>query len=268
MYIQLLSGWLLPSPVADINRAFTPAGPVDIEVDQAGTVKALAKDSEDWIGQDCELGHFYKPSFLALYIDTTLLRIVKSRWAELQHADDIMPYSPWDPHLFLDTLDDVKTIPSMPAATFTIFHLINPHLPVNFNERGEIVGRVWTPSNDEYIAEFGFLNSKFLQMIDTILIESQNPPVFIFQADHGSTLGRNRNALGDLTHFNSYAAYYLPEPLSLDFPQPFTLINTFPLVFNEIFGTQVELQDNRLIQLIPEQSPIEHIDVTENLARK
>ena len=29
-YVQLLSGYLLPSPFADINRDFTPSGMIDI----------------------------------------------------------------------------------------------------------------------------------------------------------------------------------------------------------------------------------------------
>ncbi len=268
VHIQLLSGWLFPSTVADINRAFTQAGPIDIEVDLGGFVKTFTKDTRLETGQAFVLGHFYKHSFLSLYLDTTLLRIVKSYWEELQNTNENAPFSPWDPSLFLATIEEIEAIVAMPEPTFAIVHLLKPHLPVTFNEHGEIIGRDWTPTDEEYIAEFRYLNSRFLRMLDTILKDSQSPPVIIFQADHGSTFGRNKSESGKLTHFNSYAAYYLPDLYSLEIPEPFTFVNTFPLVFNEIFGTQYEFQENLLIELITDDLPFKHVDVTSDFAHK
>ena len=78
----------------------------------------------------------------------------------------------------------------MEEATFTIAHLLKPHSPVNFNERGEIIEGNLAPTPDEFFAEFRFVNSKFLEMVDTILKGSQNPPVIVFQADHGGIYGQ------------------------------------------------------------------------------
>ena len=43
-YIQLLSGFLIPNPVADINRDFTRRGPVDIEVMQSDIASKIRYD--------------------------------------------------------------------------------------------------------------------------------------------------------------------------------------------------------------------------------
>ena len=101
-------------------------------------------------------------------------------------------------------------------------------------------------------------------MIDTILENSQNPPIIIFQADHGSTHGKPLTAERRLVHFDSYAAYYLPDGYALDFPEPYTFINTFPLVMNEVFGTDYPLQEDRLFELLKGYAaPFEQEDVTE-----
>ena len=105
---------------------------------------------------------------------------------------------------------------------------------------------------------------KFLQMIDTILNDSINQPVIIFQADHGSTYGGDWTDDDRSANFDAYAAYHLPSTHSLSLPQPYTLINTFPLILNEVFGTEYALQDNLLFEL-PNgyDAPFEQIDVTE-----
>ena len=83
-------------------------------------------------------------------------------------------------------------------------------------------------------------------MIDAILENSENPPLIIFQADHGSNYGNPKSPERRLVYFDSY--YHLPQGYSLDFPEPFTFINTFPLILNEVFGT-FPLQEDRLFEL-------------------
>ena len=105
--------------------------------------------------------------------------------------------------------------------------------------RGELIEEIRRPSHGEYFAEFGFTNSKFLQMIDMILDGSSNEAAIIFQADHGTTYGDVWTKNERLVHFDAYAAYYMPDTISIDFPEPFTLINTFPLIINELFETDL-----------------------------
>ena len=87
----------------------------------------------------------------------------------------------------------------MPEATFTFVHLLKPHRPIVFDENGKILEkRVESKKNQEaHLAEFKFINRKFLEMIDTILDGSAHQPVIIFQADHGSKYGRIHNPADD-----------------------------------------------------------------------
>ena len=266
-YIQLLSGFLIPSSIADINRDFTPSGAVEIEVDQSDITTAVLKFNAAQT-ETTELlidrRSSYKQSFMSLYLDSTLLRIVKSQLDKLLHRDEFTPYHVNAAERFLDTIENIESIAALPEATFTIVHLIKPHKPTVFTEQGEIIRRILEPGPEEWLGELRFINSKFLQMIDSILENSKHQPVILFQADHGSTYGNPKTNDNRSIHFDSYAAYYLPDGYSLDIPQPYTFINSFPLVLNEVFATDFELQDDRLIELlIGGKTPFEQVEVTD-----
>ena len=263
-YVQFVSGLFSPSPLADINRDFTPKGPIDIRKEDTNLgAKALnglrQSGTPFW-----EVDFFFRKPFISTYIDTTALRIIRSQLEKLRWGPELPPYDASAPERFLASIDEIRTIAAMPEATFTIVHLLKPHYPVNFNEDGEIIEWINQPSPEEFFAEFGFVNAKFLEMVDIILQGAENQPVIIFQADHGSIYGRGGSQDNRSTLFDVYAAYLLPDSFALDIPASFTLINTFPLILNEIFETDYSLKDNRLIELlIGWDVPFEQKDVTE-----
>ena len=280
-YVEFLSGSLLPSPIADVSKEFAPRGTTDVKVvsnsHSGGTAQAEPANNIRIVS----LGHHSKQSFFELYIDTTLLRLARSRLEQFHwHVDDAVPYSWKSPELFLAATEEVRHIAAMPEATFTIVHLLKPHLPTVFNENGDILDRNYRPSPEEFFAEFGFVNSRLLLMISTILEKSVNPPIIIFQADHGSTYGhnkasRNRSFMwndvesGRFTHFDVYAAYYLPYSYSIDFPERYTTINSFPLILNEIFETDYALKEYTLIEAVDGYIALfNQQDVTEEFEHK
>ena len=267
-YIQFLSGYLLPSPIADINREFTPQGSLEITIGR--DMLPISKLENRQLPERRvvnDLSHFYKRSFLSLYVDTTYFRILASQLKKLNYRDESAPYDLFAPERFLATIDEVKSIASMPEATFAIVHLLKPHGPVVFNDKGEIRDATPFPNHEEYFSEFSFTNRKFLEMIDSILESSKHPPVIIFQADHGSTYGETWKPERRLTHFDTYAAYYLPDPYSVSVPEPYTLINTFPLILNEVIGTDYRMEENRLFELqVGYREPFEQQDVSEEFA--
>lgn len=260
-YIQLLSGFLMPSPMADINRDYTPRGPIDIKDQHRNVSSAIRYGPQADSVPHHDVGHFYKQSFISLYIDTTLLRPFGSLLVRMLY-DQSKPYGLFAAERFLQTIEDVRSIVSMPEATFTLIHLLKPHGPTVFNEFGDMIEHIRKPTHQEYFAEFGFTNSKFLELIDLILDGSSNQPIIVFQGDHGSTYGKIGTRDGKLTHFDTYAAYHLPDTFSIDLPEPYTLINTFPLILNEVFGTEYEMQEDHLFALpVGYADPFQQIDV-------
>ena len=269
-YIQLLSGMLVPSSTADINRDYAPAGAIEIEVGDSGySAAVMYRDKADIFKSLKDRGSFYKQSFVSLYLDTTLLRVVKSQLDKLVFKDDFSPYHQYAGERFLDTVADTETFAAMPEATFAIVHLLKPHYPAVFNEHGETIEPVYWTSPEHHLAELEYVNSRYLQMIDAILAKSQHQPIIIFQADHGSTHGKPLAAERRVVHFDAYAAYYLPDGYAVDFPMPYTFINTFPLIMNEVFATDFELQEDRLFELLRGyDAPFEQADVTEEFLHR
>ncbi len=238
-YINYLSGFVFPSSMADINRDFGPNGSVDIQigehyVDSRATVTNQTK---------IPLRKLRQP-FASLYLDTTLLRGLHSFLTDLLPPDKLAVWHRQSGERFLATLDELQAVADMPEATFTIAHLMQPHKPANFNARGEIIAQIKRPNPSEILADMQGSNLHFLRAIDSILQTSQHQPIIIFQADHGMNFASNSD--DERVLHQSYAAYYLPDGYQLQFPDPYTLINSFTLILNEVFGMDYLLRPDRL----------------------
>ena len=261
-YVQFISGYFAPSASADLIRDFTPGGPIELILEYDVFSQSVILDTGSKVLVDRLAAHLFRQPFIPHYIDTTALRILRSRVERILGTEVYESYDRIAPQRLPAAIDEIEAIVSMPEATFTFVHILKPHLPVTFDERGEFIRPVWFPSRSTFFAEFEFVNSEFLRLIDTILQGSRNPPIIIFQADHGSTLGDNWSEEGRKTLFDTYAAYYLPKPYSIDIPKPFTLVNSFPLILNEVFGTDIQLQLNTLIETRRSDAHFEQQDVT------
>lgn len=264
--VNLLSGHLFPSPIADINRDFSADGPVEVSIGY-GDLKVAFGETAQSKGTETNLRYFHQRSFLTLFIETTLLEMFDNHWLSLFQIDSRRPYDRYSPHRFLDTIDEVNLIAAMPEATFTLIHLLKPHRPVTFDAVGNIINEIIKPTRKEAIAELKFVNSKFVELIDTILEGSQHQPVIIFQGDHGSTNGVVRSFDYRFIHFDVYSAYFIPDRYSLEIPQPHTTINTFPLILNSVFDAGLEFSENRLFEVSESTSrPLTQTEVTETFA--
>ena len=267
-YVQLLSGHLIPSSIADINLDFTPSGPVDIRIDE-NDLEMVFRGATQNRQSVTEIRRFYQQSPAHLYFWTTLLKPFASPLYRLLQLDKTISYHRYAPERFLDTLAEISSVAAMPEATFTFVHLMKPHQPAVFDRYGNIINMTYVPKRRVHLSEFEFVNKKYLEMIDEILEASQHQPIIIFQADHGSMYGVTDTSDDRLIHFDIYFAYYLPDQYSLDLPHRHTNINTFPLILNSVFDADFDLQDNRLIELLFGWKDISaQADVTEIFAHR
>ena len=100
-YVQFLSGYLIPSPIADINRDFTSRGPLEIQVDQNDMSVAIIAGTESSGGTEDDLRSFYKQSFISLYFDTTMLGVINLDLTDQLFTESTVPYSLFAPERFL-----------------------------------------------------------------------------------------------------------------------------------------------------------------------
>ncbi|MCC6298420.1 MAG: hypothetical protein IT314_03925 [Anaerolineales bacterium] len=178
--------------------------------------------------------------FETLVLDTTLARYVQELgWVD---ADEIMGQNFRDRTLLVfDKLDDIAR---MNEPTFAYIHLISPHPPFVFGPSGEPTypPDFWN-ENREYPAslyaegyqnQLTFLNRKVLEALDTLLAESDTPPIIILQGDHGPWLQPKHKRMWILN------AYYLPGYEDKLYPD-ISPVNTFRLVFDSYFGGNYDM---------------------------
>jgi hypothetical protein len=179
----------------------------------------------------------------------------------------------------LYAFDRLATAPQLRGPVFVFAHILTPHQPFVFDERGRPV----TPStpywlgmtlkqrsnpdlyNEPYVRQLAFVNAKICETVDAILSASSEPPIIIIQADHGpgSTLDiedpTNTNMRERMSILN---AYYFPDGDYAELYPDITPVNTFRVILNTYFGAGLEL--------LPDVSyfsvygrPYEFINVTE-----
>lgn len=201
----------------------------------------------EWLNIE-DSDHFLSPppissgmtEFEGLLLRTTLARYIDD-WGWVD-PDYLMGVSFRD--RFNNVLNNVDNIARMQEPTFTYLHLISPHPPFVFDPNGS---PTYPPDfwNDQrmypaglyqkgYLNQVQFLNKKILEAVDTILTESDVPPIIIIQGDHGPWLQSKEKRMWIL------AAMYLPGHEDKLY-STITPVNMFRLVFNSYFGGKYEL---------------------------
>ncbi len=132
-------------------------------------------------------------------------------------------------------LDKMMSVPTMDGQKFVFVHLLIPHDPYIFDSSGE-----FQAFQEDYKAGYRgqvmYLNSRLLEFIDYTLDVTRGNVIIIIQGDHGApeTLHSSRR----LSILN---AYYLPEGGNHKLYPSVTPVNTFRIIFDTYFGTELGL---------------------------
>jgi hypothetical protein len=187
--------------------------------------------------------YFYSPpplssglsEFEGLFLRTTLARYAEELgWVD---SDAVMGQGFRD--RFNNVFDSLDDLAGNPEPTFAYIHLISPHPPFVFGPDGEPTSPpdFW---NDQrmypadlyakgYQNQLTHLNAKMLEGIDTILKNSDTPPIIVIQGDHGPWLQPKNKRMWILN------AYYLPGHNDKLY-STITPVNTFRLILDTYFG--------------------------------
>lgn len=181
--------------------------------------------------------------FETLFMQTTLARHAEDLgWIDL---DEIVGQNFRDRTLLVfNSMDDLAR---MPEPTFAYVHVISPHPPFVFGPEGEHThpSDFWNENKQYptglyaqgYQNQLTFLNQKILDAVDTLIAESETPPVIILQGDHGPWhQPRDRR-------FWILNAYYLPGHQEKLFSK-ISPVNTFRYIFNAYFGGNYDMLPN------------------------
>jgi hypothetical protein len=182
--------------------------------------------------------------FEVLFMQTTLAREMQDLgWVD---ADEIMGQNFRDRTLLV--FDKMDEIARMPEPTFAYVHVISPHPPFVFGPNGEHTypADFWNEDREYpadlyakgYQNQLTFLNQKVLDAMDTLISESDTPPIIILQGDHGPWLQPKDKRFWILN------AYYLPQNNADQLYPTISPVNTFRVIFNSFFGGKYDMLDD------------------------
>lgn len=134
-------------------------------------------------------------------------------------------------------LEHLRVLPSTEGPKFVHAHIMAPHPPHVFNLDGsvnlqaeQIEGRVG------YAIQMDYLNPQILEIVEKIIRNSSPDPIIILEGDHAS---------GSYTRTSILAALYLPHGGSEGLYPQMSLVNSFRIIFNEYFGTDLALLEDK-----------------------
>jgi hypothetical protein len=186
----------------------------------------------------------------------------------------------------LRTFEELVNTTKLKSPIFVFSHIITPHPPFVFGENGEektptyrfcladasdftgLSAQRRYKYRQEYKAQLIFINKRIRATIDQILSTSRTPPIIILQGDHGpgSMLDReNLNNSYIKERMAIFNAYYLPNNSNKLLYEEITPVNTFRVILNHYFSTNLHFLDDRCY-FSTLSRPYKFIDVTTETA--
>jgi hypothetical protein len=166
----------------------------------------------------------------------------------------------------LYAFDRLPDVSALGPPVFVFAHIIAPHPPFVFGRQGEEIGSgsrftlmdgeqiidEGTLTREEYAARYRdqltFINSRVREAVEAILSDASRPAVIILQADHGPALLLDWESAENTNlweRFSILNAYYLSGGDGAQLYDSITPVNTFRVIFNHYFGTDLELLEDQ-----------------------
>lgn len=164
----------------------------------------------------------------------------------------------------LYTLDHLAARPDVPDSLFVFVHIIAPHPPFVFDEKGGFVesnrvfsfddGNLYTGTSgqpeyiEKYPRQLAFISKRIQGVIEKILSRPGPKPILILQGDHGPGSGLNwdnpeRSDLHE--RMSIFNAYYFPDQNYAELYPGISPVNSFRVVLNRYFGFSYERLKDR-----------------------
>ena len=175
--------------------------------------------------------------------------------------------------------EELAEVPSMEKPSFTFAHILVPHVPYVFDSGGSFLPPEEAnerSDRDNYVNQLIATNSMVKALVDKLLTDSEVAPIIILQADEGPYPERydaNVRAFnwGEATDaeiqqkFRILNAYYLPGVDSSALYPTITPVNSFRLVFDLYFGTELGLLPDKSYAYVDYSHPYQFLDVTDKV---
>jgi uncharacterized membrane protein YhdT len=214
-------------------------------------------------------------------IPRAVLRLFDSEaFAPVQRA-----FGPWlddrlqNWHRVRRQVDDVVDLVPEAGPKFVFLHVLVPHPPYVFAHDGSYVTKAEERQRtfeENYRNQVLAANAMIRRLVDGVLERSAKPPVIIVQGDEGpyppgtgrDTFDwRTANHTQLLQKTGILNAYYLPGADTRVLYSTISPVNSFRVVFNSYFGTNMPLLPDRMIRHVSDMQPFQFDDITGQLTK-
>lgn len=146
-------------------------------------------------------------------------------------------------------LDKILEIPStIPNPKFVYFHIVFPHPPYIVDADGEFLNEEPADELAAYADQITFINSRLIDIIDTILEVSDPEPIIVIQSDHGASIDYEGLEIDKANRLGILNAFHLPGIDADELYSTISPVNTFRLIFDRYFNGQYGLlPDNSIV---------------------
>ena len=156
---------------------------------------------------------------------------------------------------------------------FVFAHIKLPHDPFTLDSNGENIipkkidlGITSGGDKAGYLNQLKFTNSKIIEIIPQIISNSKSPPVIIIQSDHGirfelNSITSENTSISESDaeiiqrSFNNFNAVYFPDGDYSLMYDDFTPVNTFRIIFNKYFNSELDILDDMMFMSFGTKQP-------------
>lgn len=160
------------------------------------------------------------------------------------------------------SLDNLESVVEIKGPKFVFSHILSPHPPFVLDAIGNPAqperpfsledATAYKGTKEEYMRGYtdqvSYLNRRMMQVIDSILANSELPPIIIIQGDHGPGIHFDWTRINNTCLKERYSilnAYYFPDGNYDALYPTITPVNSFRVVFNQYFGADLDVLDDK-----------------------
>lgn len=178
-------------------------------------------------------------------------------------------------------LERLKEVGGQSTPTFVFAHILVPHRPYVFDQDGRYLSREEAdhrPLKLNYVNQVKYINGQVLKVLD-VLLARPNPPVILIQADEGPFPTRFQKNVRKFDWTQATQAelrekmeilntFYLPGVKNPPLYPSISPVNSFRVVFNTYFGTNLPLLPDEHFVFRDESHLYDFSNVTTRVARE
>lgn len=182
-------------------------------------------------------------------------------------------------HLY--TFDQLRKISKEGGPKFIFAHIILPHEPYVFGKncesKNETIKLGSKKAKEAYINQLICTNKKITSFVDDVIENSDPKPIIILQSDEGPFTEEFKGGVGGnidwkklspralKDHMKILNAYFLPGSTKNILYPSITPVNSFRVIFNEYFKTNLKLLPDKSYIIPDMDHPYVFINITDKL---